>query len=259
MGPGFAPAVRPGMTRLALGLAMKPRPGTTRFAYATNLPWQCLYFLPDPQGQGSLRPTRPQLEGSFGSRSARRCASRAALRRKRRAPDCRAERVLRASPSSFSPVAGSRCCANIGGSSAGSRLLEHHLDAHELARHLLAQMADEVVEELERLRLVLVQRIALGIAAPADDLAQVVEGHEMLAPEMVEALQQDLLLDIGHDLGRVRLDALRVGLVGGLAEALADLLVGDALFLGPFLDRQVEVEAAARRPPSSPPTSHCSG
>src|SRR6185369_11256158 len=22
-----------------------------------NLPWQCLYFLPEPQGQGSLRPT----------------------------------------------------------------------------------------------------------------------------------------------------------------------------------------------------------
>ena len=41
-------------------------------------------------------------------------------------------------------------------------LLEHHLDAHELAGHLLAQMADEGVEELEGFRLVLVQRIALG-------------------------------------------------------------------------------------------------
>ncbi len=99
----------------------------------------------------------------------------------------------------------------------GLRLLEDDLDAHELARDLLAQVADEAVEELERLRLVLVQRIALRIAAPADDLAQVVEGDEVLAPEMVEALQQDLLLDIGHDLGRVRLDALRVGLVGRLA------------------------------------------
>ena len=34
-----------------------------------STPWQCLYFLPDPQGQGSLRPTRPQLSGLFGSRS----------------------------------------------------------------------------------------------------------------------------------------------------------------------------------------------
>ena len=35
---------------------------------AANRPWQCLYFLPEPQGQGSLRPTLPQLDGSFGSR-----------------------------------------------------------------------------------------------------------------------------------------------------------------------------------------------
>src|SRR5215510_12711739 len=37
-----------------------------------NLPWQCLYFLPEPHGQGSLRPTLPQLAGFFGSRSATR-------------------------------------------------------------------------------------------------------------------------------------------------------------------------------------------
>ena len=41
-------------------------------------------------------------------------------------------------------------------------LLEHHLDAHELGGHLLAQLADEAVEQLEGLRLVLVQRVALG-------------------------------------------------------------------------------------------------
>ena len=34
-------------------------------AYA-NRPWQCLYFLPEPHGQTSLRPTLPQLDGSFG-------------------------------------------------------------------------------------------------------------------------------------------------------------------------------------------------
>ena len=37
---------------------------------------------------------------------------------------------------------------------------------------------------------------------------------------------------------------VRIGLVGGLAQALADLLVGDALLLGPVVDRQVEVEEA---------------
>ncbi len=30
-------------------------------------PWQCLYFLPEPQGQGALRGTLPQVAGSFGS------------------------------------------------------------------------------------------------------------------------------------------------------------------------------------------------
>ncbi|SCB54694.1 hypothetical protein GA0061098_102947 [Bradyrhizobium shewense] len=33
-------------------------------------PWQCLYFLPEPQGQSSLRPTLPQLAGFLGSRNA---------------------------------------------------------------------------------------------------------------------------------------------------------------------------------------------
>src|SRR5690606_29955782 len=36
----------------------------------TRLPWQCLYFLPEPQGQAALRPMRPQVAGSLGSNSA---------------------------------------------------------------------------------------------------------------------------------------------------------------------------------------------
>ena len=35
-------------------------------ARQASTPWQCLYFLPDPQGQASLRPTLPQVLGSFG-------------------------------------------------------------------------------------------------------------------------------------------------------------------------------------------------
>ena len=98
--------------------------------------------------------------------------------------------------------------------------------------------AISLLKQLEGLGLVLVQRIALRHAAPADHLAQMVERDEMLAPEMVEHLQDDLLLDVAHDLGRVALDPLGIGLVGRLVQALAHLLVGDALFLGPVLDRQ---------------------
>ena len=42
-----------------LGQGMWPSGAGTRRACAqVSAPWQCLYFLPLPQGQGSLRPTR---------------------------------------------------------------------------------------------------------------------------------------------------------------------------------------------------------
>src|SRR6478609_3058095 len=122
------------------------------------------------------------------------------------------------------------------------RLIEADLDAHQVAGDLLAQMADQPVEELEGFLLVLVQRVALGIAAPADNLAEMVERDEMLAPEMVERLQQHLLLDIGHDLFGVAGDALGIGQVGLGADAFAEFRVGDAFLLGPVLDRQIEIE-----------------
>lgn len=35
-----------------------------------SAPWQFLYFFSDPQGQGLLRGTRPQVAGSWGFASA---------------------------------------------------------------------------------------------------------------------------------------------------------------------------------------------
>src|SRR5882757_7300092 len=64
------------------------------------LPWQCLYFLPEPQGQSSLRPTLPQLAGFLGSRSA--------------APAWGTSEAP-ANAISSSPVLGSSLCASIGG------------------------------------------------------------------------------------------------------------------------------------------------
>src|SRR6266702_8167485 len=64
------------------------------------LPWQCLYFLPEPHGQSSLRPTLPQLDGFLGSRSAAlTCGTRETL----------------ANAISSSPVSGSNLCASIAG------------------------------------------------------------------------------------------------------------------------------------------------
>ena len=62
----------------------------------SNAPWQCLYFLPEPHGQGSLRPTRPQVEGSFGSRSSGATKGRPA------------KAVAEPSAKSFWPVVASR-------------------------------------------------------------------------------------------------------------------------------------------------------
>src|ERR1700737_3744899 len=63
------------------------------------LPWQCLYFLPEPQGQSSLRPTLPQLAGFFGSRLAVAAGTSEAP----------------ANANSSSPVFGSNLCASMWG------------------------------------------------------------------------------------------------------------------------------------------------
>src|SRR5256885_12606666 len=65
------------------------------------LPWQCLYFLPEPQGQSSLRPTLPQVAGFCGSRSAAAVSGTS---------------EALANAISSSPVFGSNLCASIGGS-----------------------------------------------------------------------------------------------------------------------------------------------
>src|SRR6266516_7714718 len=75
-----------------------------------NRPWQCLYFLPEPHGQGSLRPTLPQDFGSPGLR----CAERAAEKPPAAPPAPPAG--ASASAISSSPVVGSTLCASMNGS-----------------------------------------------------------------------------------------------------------------------------------------------
>ena len=82
------------------------------------------------------------------------------------------------------------------------RGLLHQFDAHQLGSNGLAQVVEQRCEELEGLRLVFLQRIALGIAAEADDGAQMVEVDDVLAPEMIERLHDDRAFDIMHDARR---------------------------------------------------------
>src|SRR5262249_53593259 len=60
--PAFALSPRP----LARGFSIW-RGLPARLAPQACLPWQCLYFLPEPHGQGALRAILPQVVGSLGS------------------------------------------------------------------------------------------------------------------------------------------------------------------------------------------------
>ena len=62
------------------------------------------------------------------------------------------------------------------------------MEVHQGAGDLLAQIRKHGLEQLEALRLVLVERIALAVAAQADDTAQVLHRNQVLAPEMVESV-----------------------------------------------------------------------
>ena len=128
------------------------------------------------------------------------------------------------------------------------------LDVHQLAGDGLAQAGQHGLEQHERLALVLVQRIALAVGAEADHLAQVLERDEVLAPQMVERLQQHHLLDLPEvapaELGGLLRSAFVVDL---LDEALLDLLVGDAFLGGPLVDRQVDAEDAVDGFRAAPP------
>ena len=97
---------------------------------------------------------------------------------------------------------------------------------------------------MEGFRFVFVERIALAVAAQADHLAQVLEHQQMLAPQMVEGLEQDRLLDVAHHVGTPLRDLGGHVLVGAALDAMQQLLVGDAFFLRPFIDRQIEPEHA---------------
>ena len=103
-------------------------------------------------------------------------------------------------PSNDAPVAaawmnaGGALCAGGGSKATSTR--------DQLRCRDLAQTRDQLVEQLEGFGLIFVQRIALRHAAPADHLAQMVERDEMLAPQMIERLQDDLLFDVAHDVRR---------------------------------------------------------
>src|SRR5262249_22293332 len=60
---------------------------------------------------------------------------------------------------------------------------------------VLAQACQHPFEQMKALGFIFIERIALAVAAEADHLPQMLECDEMLAPEVIEGLQQHHLLD----------------------------------------------------------------
>src|SRR4029453_5489370 len=84
------------------------------------LPWQCLYFLPDPHGHSALRETLPQVAGSFGLTAPAGVLRVCNGARRSDCPLGLADRAASAMASSSSPVNGSTWCACMGGNATGS-------------------------------------------------------------------------------------------------------------------------------------------
>ncbi len=83
----------------------------------------------------------------------------------------------------------SSICCSVIGSRRKSVLIDRVLDP------LLHRL-----EELVALLLVLVERVALAVAAQADALLEVVEGEQVVLPGVVDDAQQDVALEEAHQL-----------------------------------------------------------
>ena len=112
----------------------------------------------------------------------------------------------------------------------------------QLCRDLLTKSIQKVLKQLESLGFILVQRIALGISTETDNAAQMLEGEQMIAPFLINGLQQQLLFDRTHRFSAKRGDLLGHHLVGRILKAFLNDLVIHALFFRPSHHRLVKTE-----------------
>src|SRR5919199_3897072 len=143
---------------------------------------------------------RRRLRDLAWDRAGRRRGERARLRLT--APAARVLEVAR--------TARAALLRRVGGIPVGA--LDLDLDVEDVARELLPDRLDQGREHLEALVLVGDERVLLGEAAEVDALAEVVHVVEVLAPALVDDLEQDEALDLAHEVGAQLLLALVVGL-----------------------------------------------
>src|SRR5215211_4837131 len=120
------------------------------------------------------------------------------------------------------PAAGLRS----GGLAAAVLALDLDLDVEDEAGELLPDRVDQAPEHLEAVVLVGDDRLDLREPAQMDALAQVVHVVQVLAPALVDDLEQDVALESAHQLLAELLLALVVSLDDVLAELLDQRLAG---------------------------------
>ena len=210
----------------------RAQPVSRRLRRPPGAPWQRLYFLPEPQGQGALRdgppPTAwPGARGARRWRPARRAshrraptpiAERGAARLPSRPPPAPASpsmvgaeycsalrrRGRRPGPWPGSPRASRTAAAarpRSGRRSTGgaSSTWTSRLNRKPTASSLMPSSI--WCEHVEALALVLDQRVALGVRPQADALLEVVHLVEVLAPLAVDHREQHLPLQLAQRLG----------------------------------------------------------
>ncbi len=186
-----------------------------------NAPWQCLNFLPDPHGHGSLRRVRAMTSGLNWPLG----------------PVFVAHFVL----------PGHRVEMGFTKLGGGLRLGRLDLEMAHLGGDQFAQIGQKQREQLERFLLVFVERIALGQSAPAHHFRKVIERYKMLAPQPVDRLQNEAFFDLAHGLGP---DARRLGrriIIGHLDDTLAQHFHIHAFLVGPLGQRGLDAQIGLAR------------
>ena len=205
---------------------------------APRAPWQCLYFLPEPHGHGSLRPTFFVSRTNWvtccdsavsnGSEFERRRAELLRL--------CMLElhRLLEATlPLGFLGV---------------DLFLSAQLHARQERYRVVLDAIEHRREQLERFALVLLLRVLLRIAAQVNALPQIVHRGQMLAPVRIELLQHHGLFEMSHDRRAVLLHLCFVRLSDLGEHSLAHIFFVEILVLSPSsLDVDGDREISADR------------
>src|SRR5262249_21929622 len=164
-----------------------------------SAPWHFLYFLPEPQGHGSLRPTFGSLRCTVSTFPSWPAVATGAAR-------------------AVGVVALRRLASRTGGRGVGGRPLPRLGARFALGRLQAEEELDRLVldallherEELEGLLLVLDERVPLTVPAQADAFLQVVDREEVVFPLLVDDLEHHELLVGPHHLGA---EELLLGLV----------------------------------------------